>query len=86
MSKQIKNPWDEFDEFDLAEALDLWLQHNWTGQTCPKYMAHCQLTEIFKRGIGISEMNEPQQWIYDELTDDNYEQALERVLAYEPQD
>ncbi len=78
---------DEFDEFDLALGLYHFLQHNWNGQTDPLYEAYCKLTApgMFKAGMSdeyFERIDETAKMVYEMLTEDNYKQALDRVLNY----
>lgn len=77
----------EYSEFDVAEALYLWLSHHHDGQCSAKYKALCQLTApgMFKPAPSLSEetLESEALDIYDMLTNENYEQALDYVLSYE---
>jgi hypothetical protein len=81
--------WNEHSEFSLAVALYFWLQHNWGGQTDPKYKAFCTLTEpgMFRPGtfLNFEKIEDDERVAYDELTESNWESALNKVLNYGPQ-
>jgi hypothetical protein len=81
----------EFSEFDLASALYHWLQHNWVSQTDPLYGAFCVLTEPGMYRPSRSEeffenIEDDAKLVYDMLTRDNYEDALNKVVSYESED
>jgi hypothetical protein len=80
----------EFDSFDIAGALYFWLQHNWDGQSDPLYSAFCQLTApgMYRRGGSqlFEDIEETENYIYEMLTRENYEDALGSVLNYETVD
>ena len=80
----------EYDTFDVALALYHWLQHNWSGQTDKLYRDFCILTapRMFKPGISdqyFDNISEDVKEIYDILSEENYSDALDVVLNYEPQ-
>lgn len=82
---------NEYDEFDLALALYHWLRHNWQGQADALYSDFCRLTEpgMFNPGMAaeyFENIGDEAEYIYGELTIDNYGVALKRVLNYEPSD
>lgn len=86
-----QNAFQGIDEFDLALALYHWLQHNWNGQGDPLYRDFCTLTTpgMFKPGGSeeiFENVSDDVRAIYNILDHDNYKEALERVLNYEPQD
>ena len=89
---QLDQLFDTYDEFDLALALYHWLQHNWEGQSDPLYEAFCTLTApgmyhpahsetVFENLANTDDGYAAE--IYEMLTRDNYELALNRVLNYE---
>lgn len=82
---------DEYGEFDLALALYHFLQHNWNGKSDPLYRDFCALTapgmfhpgshsEYFENIDGMA------REAYDQLTVNNYDSALARVLNYSSED
>ena len=83
-----KYNFSEHDEFDIAQGLDLWLQHNWQGQSDPLYAAHCQLTApgMYRPSpfATFDNMESGAREVYDSLSKDNYKEALDLVLNYEP--
>jgi hypothetical protein len=79
-----------YDEFDVAIALDHWLQHNWNGINDPLYAAHCELTApgMYRPAMGetFDDIESNAREVYDMLTVDNYREALDRVLNYRDSD
>ncbi len=78
---------NEYHEFDLAEALHFWLQDNWEGKSDPLYESYCVLTApgMFQPGtyLKFDDLNDSAREAYESLTRENYREALERVLNYE---
>jgi hypothetical protein len=80
----------EFNDFDIALALYHWLQHNWDGQTDPKYEAFCILTApgMYKPSPADQEHDamdtNDAAIVYGLLTDSNYKKALAQVINHEP--
>lgn len=75
-----------YDSFDLANALYHWLQHNWSGMN-DLYKDFCLLTEPGMYKPGISEelydnATDEVLEIYNELTLNNYKEALDQVLNH----
>jgi hypothetical protein len=79
---------DDCDAFDLADALNYWLQHNWEGQGDTLYSAHCELCTVYSPGYfsRFEDIPEEAKEIYNQLTRDNYRQALDKVMSYKPED
>ena len=82
---------NDYDEFDIAEALYFWLQHNWNGQSDPLYEAFCVLTEPGMYSPSHSKelfdnIEDTALEVYEMLTIDNYREGLDKVLNYTPQD
>jgi hypothetical protein len=81
---------DQYDKFDIALALYHWLQHNWNGLSDPLYRDFCILTsdDLFRPARSMEyfeniESDYPEVMvIYDQLTIENYSQALDRVVNY----
>lgn len=83
-----QNVFSEFDTFDLALGLYHWLQHNWEGQSDSLYEAFSMLTEpgIYKPSLSeeyFKNIDDSARNVYELLTRDNYEDALDLVLNYE---
>ena len=67
--------------FDVAIALYEWLSHWYSGKFCPKYEAMCTIVchyELNHRG-GLDECS---QWYYDELSEDNWQDAFDEFCDY----
>ena len=67
--------------FDIAIALYEWLSHWYGGKSCPKYSAMCMITCHYRlehRG-GLDEMT---QMYYDDLTEDNWQDAYNEFCEY----
>lgn len=73
----------EYDKFDVAAALYVWLSENHEGQYSDEYEALSKLSEVFKPGLSVErgELGAEEQAIYDVLDSDNYQEALEFVLG-----
>ena len=77
---------DSHDELAIALALYHWLQHNWIGMD-DKYKAYCTLTDkdMFKpspRQEFFESIDPEAMEVYESLTDDNYDQAMQQVIDY----
>lgn len=82
---------DSYDEFDLALALYHFLQHNWNGKYDPLYRDFCALTApgMFSPGMlaeYFDNIDDTAREAYDQLTVNNYDSALARVLNYSSED
>ncbi len=81
---------DQFEVFDISEALYFWLQDNWDGRSDALYEAFCVLTApgMFQPGtfIKFDNLSESALDIYNSLTRDNYESALNLVISYVPEE
>lgn len=79
----------DYDAFDLALALYHWLQHNWNGQSDELYINHCILTEHYRPSRSeeyFNNLDATAKEVYDNLTRDNYMEALAIVLSYKSTD
>lgn len=90
-AKAVKGSvFENIDIFEIAEALNYWLQHNWEGQGDELYKAYCELTDpkVFKLSplSKFEKMSGEAKHVYDSLTRSNYKEALDAVLNFDRDD
>ena len=78
---------DRDNMFDYASAFYHYLQHNWAGQSCPKYAAFCQLTaeDMYKPSRSaeyFDNIEECALMIYNELNESNWEATFNDFMAF----
>jgi hypothetical protein len=59
-----------FDRFDICAAWNLYLQHTYYDQWCPKYARLCKLQRVFKPARSeefVDGLSENARAIYDNL-------------------
>lgn len=88
LDSEKANEFDEYDTFDVALALYHWLQHNWQGHSDHLYAAFNKLGSngVYRPAKSeefFQNIDDNVRDIYDQLTMDNYRDALSLVLNYE---
>ncbi len=73
---------DKNDAFNVAIGLYTWLSHNYSGMYCDKYAAMSKLVGEHNLSIRGDELEDEEQLIYDELSEENWAICWETLDDY----